>query len=382
MAKQRFRSKVRGTPEYKRRQKRLGKVRKAVDPLAGEVNAAANLQYGEAESGLQSQLRVSDANAARIPAYFSAYKAELERLRGAQQQGYESARQDIERLSSNPQAAQANAQALTGAQAQANVTGGTVDPGAARGAQAIGSRQSASDVFSGQLRSHQANANTYALNQQGTAEGGKISELISERNKRKGIETKQTDLAKEKGAYRVKARESIIEARHKRILERKAFRMNVSKAEQNALDDAIKNQTAQDRIDLGQQNATTGRARLTETQRHNRQQEAAARRRAAAKGKAGGKRRYTPLQKRNAHEDLRSAIADAKAIKPKKGEGKTLVDYLRQGDPGANRKGETRPKRKAYSPAIARAAAMLAIYGRLDKKTRKMLMDDYGIGGV
>lgn len=383
MAKSRFKSNQKGTPEYRRRQRRIA-LRKSApkpDPLRGEIDATANLRYGDAERSLQGEDRVSDAASARIPGYFQEYQQRLQQLRGAQQTGYAAAQADIQRTSagSAAMAQQGNQNAMGQAQQQANVTGGTVDVGAQqRAAGSIATRQDAVNTFSGGLRARQAEANTFSLGREAVGEGEKINQLIKERGRKKEIGTKLADLSKEKGEYKVKAREDLIEQRHKRILERKAFGLKVSEAEQNALDDAIKNQTAQDRIDIGGQNAATGKARLTETQRHNQAME---NKKAAGKD---GKRKpaYTRLQKRQAHEQLRSAVADAKAIKPKKGEGKSLVDYLRQGDPGANRKGESRPKRDKYPPAIARAAAMYAIYGRIDAKTRKMLMEDYGIGGV
>lgn len=309
MAKQRFQSKVRGTPEFKRRQRRIA-LRKAADPLAPELNAAANLRYGDAERGIQSETRISDAASQRIPGFFAEYQQRLSQLRGAQQAGYDAARQDIERMSATSRASseQGTQQALQQAQQQANVTGGTVDVQAIpRAAGAVATRQDASNVFSGAIRSRQAEAGTHALGREAVAEGEKINQLLEERKRRRQSETKLSDLLKEKGEFKVAKREDIVGARHKRILERKAFGLDVTKAEQDALEKAAS--FKQKESDLKFDRRAKRRDQALAERRENRLSE----------GGSGGGGGRTPAQVRTDKKNRNKARADVVAFNESKG---------------------------------------------------------------
>lgn len=142
-----------------------------------------------------------------------------------------------------------------------------------------------------------------------------------------------------------------------------------------------------DRIDISQDT-------LEETKRANRADEATARENARKKGK-GGSRTGRPSAKDRAGAKAAvrlltdMAKASPYAKKPRKKNGKTIyygqrlvADLKKRAQRQNKNSGKTGKASLPADPLLYEAAAELAIYGRLDRSTRKQLQASYGIGGV
>src|SRR5205823_827452 len=136
---QRFKSRIVGTAEYKRRQARI-KARMPQRPPASqnplaprtgaqinrEARSAANLQYGPQIQDTRAQLRGARTFAnTTIPSLYDAYRQEIAKAGQATQQAYAQAQQDEAARQQALQGSYQQEQAQRGAESQktAQVTG-------------------------------------------------------------------------------------------------------------------------------------------------------------------------------------------------------------------------------------------------------------------
>lgn len=358
-------------------------VRPAPSPkpslLDAQTQAAANMAYGGAEQELAGQRATSGQMMRNIPAWFADYQNALSNATDRTQRAYSAALgfQQNAAASSSALDEQQRAALAGSMQADAQQRGATVDPGVAGEAQqAATSRRAMLDSFSGLTAGLGAAETAFSAGREGVGAGQKLSALTGEAQRGRNLDAKATDLAREKGDYAVGAREKLIQARHTRSLERKAFGLDVEKAQQDAVADAAAAEDRRRARTTSNRNADDDRAqrdaRASETARHNREMEANARARRAAQGA-----RTDHVAQRDARKlgnNINTAAADARTLR-----GASIPVEDAEGKPtGKTRKlteSEIRANlRKRYKDAdVANAAMDLAVLGYVSATNERRL---------
>lgn len=209
--------------------------------LQAQVDAATSLQYGGVDSALQGERNVSAQMMRNIPSWFADYQNALRNATTTSQAAYDQAAQDQRNTASSVATLDATqrGQMLDQMRADAQQRGATVDPNIdAKAQQAAASRQDLLAQYSNLTKGLGASSTAWNANREVVGAGQRLSALAGERNRAGSIESKAGDIAREKGAFRVKARQDLIDREHTKNLERKAFKLDVTRAANSAASDA------------------------------------------------------------------------------------------------------------------------------------------------
>lgn len=205
--------------------------------LNQNVQAATQQAYGGAEQSLQGQQAVSQQMMRNIPSWFADYQNALATATSTTRQAYADAGAAQQTAAASSSVLDASQRAaLTGqAQQDAASRGATVDPALlAQMQQAASARRSTADAgtaLTGQLGAAEVG---FRANRETVGAGQELTALQQEAQRGRNLDVKAGELAKEKGAYAVTARQKLIDAEHTKLLENKAFGLN----ERKAVDDA------------------------------------------------------------------------------------------------------------------------------------------------
>jgi hypothetical protein len=211
-------------------------------PLTGagldqNVATATQLQYGGADAELAGQRGVHAQMAANIPTYFQQYQDMLRASTQATGAGYAAAAGIQQNAANTSSALDAQQRAAIQAPLQADAAsrGATVDPAiAAQGQQAAASRRAMLDAGTGLTAGLGAAEVGFRANRQVVGAGQKLSAITTEAQRGRNIDTAGMNLAREKGAFMVKARQDMLNTEHTKALENKAFGLDVVKAQDTA----------------------------------------------------------------------------------------------------------------------------------------------------
>lgn len=353
------------------------KAKKApVDPFAAPTEAALKIRFEPAEQEIAAERRISDQQVANTGSWYNDYQRSVAAANQNTQAGYRGAQQSVygqANLSRQQDQTQAS-QLDQSAQANATLRGATA--GANPAAQAAAARQTSNNSFGGLLGAQGAAQNTYGNQMYANAAGMRASELQKEQARRRLVEKKGQDLAKEKGAARLTTRQELEDQAWKTRLEEATFNL---KRNDTAADNARlaqgQKQTAKNQALTRKQTAKNQRqiakdkaAQRRLTQRGQNLTDQRAREKAAKGGKGGAKGgkgkndAFTPTQKRGNVDKYQKA----RGLVQSDGKGhsaghmvKTLV-------------------RKGWNPILARAAVQRELYGGVDKKLAQRIKREFG----
>jgi hypothetical protein len=292
--------------------KKKSKPVKVVDPYAEQVASATKLKYGPAESELASQRRISIAQEERIPGFFADYQRRLNDLAQGQAAGYNQAKQELSSLTaaSQSQSTQAAQAALEQLRRQAKTQGAEVDPSlGAQAEQATAARRFGADAFGGVLAAQNLAQTGYQRNLQAASAAEKLNQLTAERRRRRQIEGKGEELAKEKGTFAQDFRRQLAEDAFKRKLEAAAFGLKESEAAASLADKRFQRRSERRKTALDEKKFASEEEKDA-YQRANKLGPY----KPAAQGKGG----TTPASRRAHRGALRAAKADARLYHSRK----------------------------------------------------------------
>ena len=267
------------------------------DPYAPQVESALSLKFGPAEREIASERRISDQALSNSDRAWAEYQRSLEVARQRVQGGYQAAQQGVYgQANVARQQDQAQAGELDkAAQAQAAQRGATAGASPAAAAQAA--RQASMTNFGSLLGTQGSAQNAYMASQYATAGGIRAAEGAKERARRRLVDQKAQDLAKEKGAARVSVRQELSDQAWKTQLEEATFGLR----RQDTLQDNARQEAAlrtQQRRDRQSAKDRAAQRRLTRRQQNlshqDRVESQRIQREKAARGGSGakGKTRY------------------------------------------------------------------------------------------
>lgn len=346
---------------------RFTQPRGALD-VQRDADVSANLRYGGSERALATQAR-------QVPAWFQSYRDQVAGLQTGIKTGYDQAIKDVgtRQASINTADDTSRAALLAAAQKDAASRGATVDPSLFTNdvnAQNVRG-QNAAD-FAGLLSSQGQATNTYLGGLQVAGSAAELGQKTRVSDEQKGVAT-------DKGLYKS---QYVSEARgdeRKNLLEAKAFGLDTYKAHQAPKDEAA------------QRKATS--------RNQKRQIKATAKQNASTVNKYGYSNKewqsFTPAKRQAIMKKLGPKGTGATPKSPVKKTAKTtdtkakirtgvqLVRSRSNGTPGYwNESYKTLVEVDHVDPVVARAIIQGARMGKVGAKTRKALLDDYGIDGL
>jgi hypothetical protein len=216
--------------------------------LERNVNSAANLRFGPQQQLVNTQL-------SQVDPVFDAYRTSLANAATGSRAGYQQAATAATTAGQNLNAAdqQARDQLMAQMQQDAASRGGSVDPSAfATAQQAAGSRQSVADTDANLARTLGANQDAFLTSLQGVAD-------LARENRRQNLQSQQSQVAQQVGAFKTTERQSEINA----AIQQALGYGNLGVSQQNA-------KTA---AGVANVNAALGQEKAAETHRHNVQSE-------------------------------------------------------------------------------------------------------------
>ncbi len=266
------------------------------DTLSQQVNAQTQLYAGPAESELAGERAVHQQQMTAVPAWYQEYQEALAAARVNTAAGYGAALGQQQQTADTSSALDATQRAAQGAEMQASAAqrGASVDPAiAAAGQQAAASRRGALDIQRNLTGTLGAAQNAYRANAEVVGAGQKVRAMETEATRGRNIDKSARELSLKKGAFATKTRQELIDKEHTKTLERKAFGLNVAKADADVQNDAAKLKldaaAADARATLDAARLTNDAARIQIAERQVQVAEGRAATYAATAGKSGTK---------------------------------------------------------------------------------------------
>lgn len=230
-------------------------------PLAGkdfkkELRAGVRAKYAPAESQLRIERGISDQRVRTLPGVYDQYTNQMGQLQSQSVAAYAAAQnQMFAQANAMNQATQAQITADAAEQQRlAGIRGAVADPSVAAKARMAAQGQQASLLqYGGSLGAEGARQGQYLGTRGAIGHLRKAEALGEEFQRRRGIEAKGADLAREKGDYRLEYRNKLREGERTYDLNRKAFGLDVKKAKDDRRHDrqmekqAAKNQKSLER---------------------------------------------------------------------------------------------------------------------------------------
>lgn len=294
--------------------------------LNQQVAAQTDLYAGPAEAEIAGQRAVQQQQMRDLPAWFSDYRAAIADAGRRTQAAYGAAMGMQQNVANSTSAldAQQRASQQASMAADAAVRGTNVDPAVdAKAQQAAASRRQAVDTQTARTAGAGAVESEYRANQGVVAAGQQLTALQAEARRGRNIDDAAGKLAVKKGEFATATRQKLIDAEHTKQLERKAFGLDVAKAQADAAADsqkiALDAQAAKDKKALDRAKLTNDAARIKIAQRNSdisqQRADAYVQSQTGAKGKV---RKPTATERRvtgNARNDIEYARRQIAALR-------------------------------------------------------------------